>query len=505
LLRDRSIFVPVGHGTRRREGNTMAFGAPLPVRSCERSDAIVETIHELLQDLRGGHSIKRLFWELLGYDHCDETILFPRSVAFRSSIIEAKLFASHETFHLYRVTLLGTPPDRQLVRKVCRFLRTRHRDFAVLASDMTQVRWQLAYLADEPGRKPARTRLATMTLGDPDENLRRQARLLSRLRAYDSDDEPLGILEVASAFDGVFARIHTAKTAYSKVFEDLHYLVRVLDHYPVLSRRRQQAIIAELADLRMTTGGGGILEDARYYRHFRLKEELVLHNLRLCFMFAKRYANGYQDIPDLFQEAVIGLQIAAEKVDPAYNTSFTTYASYWIKNRIRRAKAGMVRTIRLPAYLVQLKREWLRKSASGNRLAGQTPSVEEIAATMRLKLRTAEILRHAIHLESLTPLEDTSESGSLVIEQIIDERGLGQGNTSYEADLQGLVRERVTCLNLRESLVLRLRFGLDGLGGKTLREVGKTMGLTRERVRQIEQQALKNLRGLPEFAALAED
>ena len=276
----------------------------------DRHTTLEDEIGELLREFRGTHSPKRLFWELLGYNRRDEVILFPTSEAFHPYITEGKLFASYDSFHIYYVTLSGAWFDRRLVHRICHYLRRKHRELAVLVSDVSQSRWHLAYITDNSMAMTHRTRLATMAIGDPDQNSRRQARQLSRLKTYDADDEPLSTLEMSSAYESVFTNCGPVAPDKTEALDDLRFVVEILNLHPMLTRRQEQAIIAELAKTTTTVQGKRIPDDQHRTRHRELRDQLVLHNLRLCFWFAKRYANGYQEILDLFQEGVLGLHRA---------------------------------------------------------------------------------------------------------------------------------------------------------------------------------------------------
>ena len=169
-----------------------------------RHTTLGEEIRELLGGFRGAHSLKRLFWELLGYDRRDEVILFSGSSPFRSSVIEARLLASHEAFHIYYVTMASELLTRPLIRQVCRYFQKKHRYGAVLVSDVTQTRWHLCYLANAPTANHSKACLVTMALGSSEENLRRQAVRLTRLKTYDANDDPVDQLELVAAYDEAF-------------------------------------------------------------------------------------------------------------------------------------------------------------------------------------------------------------------------------------------------------------------------------------------------------------
>ena len=310
----------------------------------------------MLGNFQGAHSLKRLFWELLGYDRRDEVILFSGSPAFRSSILEAKLLASHESFHVYYVTLTSDALTRPLIHLICRYFRTKHRYVAVLVSDVTQTHWHLAYLTDDPTAKHPRARLATMALGDSEENLRRQAIRLTRLKTYDADDEPLDQLELVAAYDEVFTTLRPRTNQEKQGVDDFAHLLHVIGRYPLLSVRQERAILVELDQISDTLdiGEGNRPRIVRVpdpdfvHRYEELRGQLVLHNQRLCFQYAKKYSRAREDLFDLFQEAAIGLLRAIDKFDVGRNLKFSTYAVYWIKQRIRAYVWDTVRSFAYP-------------------------------------------------------------------------------------------------------------------------------------------------------------
>jgi len=456
---------------------------------------LADEICQLLRKFEGIDPLKRLFWVMLGYDRRDESVLFQASETFRPYVVEGKLFASHDSFHIYYLTLTGNLFHRGLVHRICRYLRSKHRDLAVLFSDVSQSHWQLAYITNDPIAKTHRTRLATMAIGDPDQNPRRQARQLSHLRTYDADDEPLSVLEIISAFDEVFTSIEPVAPHESQVLDDLRFLVGILNRYPLLTRRQEQAIIAELGEISTTLNGKRIPYDQDRTRHRELRDQLVLHNLRLCFMFARHYANGYQEILDLFQEAVLGLHRAAEQVDSDYGTRFSTYASYWIKQSIRRAIMNNGKPIRLPAYMVSLLAKWKRASAVLAERLDRIPTPDEIGRALQLSKRKIGIVTQALRVNRLTRhCEDLQEEGPALFDLLTDESIKAPDAQLMESDYVGRMFESISDMDCREATVIRMRFGLDSYDAMTLREVGENLGLTRERVRQIENLALKHLR-----------
>jgi len=223
------------------------------------------------------------------------------------------------------------------------------------------------------------------------------------------------------------------------------------------------------------------------------RDRMVRANLRLVVNIARGYANKGLPLQDLIEEGNLGLLRAVEGFDPDMNTRFSTYASYWIKQSIKRALVNSAKTIRIPAYMVELLTKWRRATAVLQDRLKRTPTSEEISAELGLPKKKLGILKKAIQLYNCSPQTDQSESGWSLGELIPDERAKGPDQELLDADSLKHVRMMLGDMDEREAAILRMRFGLDGEEPKTLKEIGESMGLTRERVRQIENEALNRL------------
>jgi RNA polymerase primary sigma factor len=182
-----------------------------------------------------------------------------------------------------------------------------------------------------------------------------------------------------------------------------------------------------------------------------------------------------------------------EGFDPGIGTRFSTYASYWIKQSIKRALINTAKTIRIPAYMVELLSKWRRAS---NRLAeelGRTPTPEEVGRVLGLPRKKLPIIKKAIRIYNLTPQTDQSEAGWSLGEMVMDDRARTPDEELVDTDNLSHVMQQLQTMDPREATVLRMRFGLDDNEPRTLKEIGETLGLTRERVRQIETEALGKL------------
>jgi RNA polymerase primary sigma factor len=230
----------------------------------------------------------------------------------------------------------------------------------------------------------------------------------------------------------------------------------------------------------------------------KAREHMIKANLRLVVKIARDYEGIGLPLLDLISEGNIGLMKAVERFDPAKGGKLSTYGSWWIKQSIKRALANQSKTIRLPVHLVDKISKMRRTAMKLQEEFGREPTDEELAAELgTTAARVSQMRTASIRPASLdAPVGD--DDSNTYSEMVEDDRAVNPYDELEDKTVTGMLQDMVKHLDDREATILRYRFGLDGGNEKTLEEVGEKFGVTRERVRQIQNLALRKLRKMIE-------
>jgi RNA polymerase primary sigma factor len=221
------------------------------------------------------------------------------------------------------------------------------------------------------------------------------------------------------------------------------------------------------------------------------RDQMVRANLRLVVSVARGYLNRGLPIEDLIAEGNLGLVRAVEGFNPAWQTRFGNYASYWIKQSMRQAVIKTGRSFRLPAYMVTLLAKWRRATAVLADRLGRDPTNREVGELLKLSGKTLRMVIQAVWVEALKPHPD--EDGFGMGEFLADKRHRDVHDELCDSDELKRVFVGIEQLDEREAMVIRLRFGLESRPPMTLQEIGEGLGLNREGVRRVEARALTKL------------
>jgi len=260
--------------------------------------------------------------------------------------------------------------------------------------------------------------------------------------------------------------------------------LREIRRHPLLTKEEEQALGRRVQN-----------QDVDHVDAMEAREAMILANLRLVISVAKRYSGRGMVLPDLVEEGNVGLVHAVEKFDPDMDTRFSTYATWWIKQAIRRALMNKVKTVRIPSYLGEELNRWRLFARKFEQEHGRAPHDEEMLVAMDPAPGRRKLLLRLF--ENNTPGNASVSLDMLFesVEAVVDPRAERPDLIDFHSWEQAGLADEIEKLPSREADIVRMRFAIGAIESPmTLREIGRELGISRERVRQLEHKALDRLR-----------
>jgi RNA polymerase primary sigma factor len=261
------------------------------------------------------------------------------------------------------------------------------------------------------------------------------------------------------------------------VQSDLQLYLREINRYPLLTAEQEKEF------------GWAVINDNCPHA----RDRMIRSNLRLVVAIAKNYSNRGLPLTDLIEEGNIGLMRAVEGFDPSQGARFSTYASWWIKQAVKRALINATQPVHIPTYMVELIAKWKIAHRKLEAELGFPPTIHDLARAMDLPVRKVRIIKRAIKAFQ-SPFRESQGSESLGLGELVaDTRHAAPEESLFREDELKTLNSLLDTIDPREADILKLRFGLDGCEPMTLKQISDEMKISRERVRQIVDEALTKL------------